>query len=401
MRNKILAVMQTLTVPGSTVTAALSGGADSVALTHCLHSLQKELGITVRACHFNHRLRGEASDGDEAFCREFCQNLGIELITGSGDVKNRMAETGESLEEAARNLRYGFFAGLGTVATAHTADDNAETVLMNLIRGTGLLGLCGIPERRGSFIRPMLDVTRDDVMAYLQTHGLPHREDATNAEDDCLRNRLRHHVIPLLKQENPKFCKTVRLTTKLLWQDELQLSALSKGLYSVTMLQNTSQPLRRRVIRKMLREIPKLTSAHIEAVEAIIMGENPSAKVSLPKGMTVQREYDRLTLEKAADPQTFSPVTLPCPGTAEAAGYVFTCTETAAPITIRPRRTGDTVRLPGGTKTVKKLLIDKKIPVSKREIIPILEQNGEILAVWGVTPAPKCITARKKEESAT
>ena len=400
MKNKVLAAMGRLLPKGGTVTAALSGGADSVALLHCLHDLQQELGITLRACHFNHRLRGEASDGDEAFCRELCQSLGVELTVGSGDVKGRMAETGESLEEAARSLRYEFFAACGAVATAHNADDNAETVLLNLIRGTGLKGLCGIPEQRGAFLRPMLEVTRKEVLAYLQEHDLPHREDATNAGDSCLRNRLRHRVLPLLQAENPAVLQSIRRMTEQLRQDEACLQRQADALRTVTDLQNAPQALRRRAIRSRLQAVKKLSHAHIEAVEAIVMGSDPSAGVSLPQGLTARRQYDALLVERDETP-TFSPVTLPCPGTAEAAGWVFTCAEAGSPITIRPRRTGDTVRLPGGTKTVKKLLIDRKIPAVRREMIPVLEQDGKVLGVWGVTPVPGRITAHKKEESAT
>ena len=400
MKNNVLAAMAAMTKPGDTVTAALSGGADSVALLHCLHTLQEPLGIRLRACHFNHGLRGEASDGDEAFCRSLCENLGIELLVGRGDVPARAEETGESLEEAARNLRYAFFASCGLVATAHNADDNAETVLLNLIRGTGLKGLCGIPVQREHILRPLLSVSRQQILAYLEEEKLPHREDATNSADDCLRNRLRHHVMPLLKKENPGLLAGISRMTARLRQDEDLLQQMSQSCTTVPQLQRAPQSLRRRAIRTLLKDVSKLTAAHIEAVEALILGSDPSGEVSLPQGLTARREYDKLVVEKA-EKATFSPVILSCPGQAEAAGYVFTSTESGSPITIRPRKTGDAICLKGGTKTVKKLLIDKKIPAFRREMIPVLEQDGRILAVWGVTPAPSHITAHKKEESAT
>ena len=401
MRSKVLAALGRLTSAGDTVTAALSGGADSVAMTHCLASLGKEIGIFVKACHFNHHLREAESDRDEAFCREFCETLGIPLAVGHGDVKARMTQTGESLEEAARKLRYDFFAAQdGFIATAHTADDNAETVLLNLIRGTGLKGLGGIPEQRESILRPMLKVTRDEVMAYLQEHGLPHREDSSNSADDCLRNRLRHTVLPLLKAENPNFLTGVSRMTENLRQDEALLQQQADRLQSVTDLQNAPEALRRRAIRAQLCQIPKLSAAHIEAVEAIVLGDKPSAEVALP-GVTARREYDRLILDKGEQP-TFTPVTLPCPGevTIPELGITFYCEEKGEPITIRPRKAGDSIRLKGGSKTVKKLLIDKKIPALQREIVPILERNGKILAVWGVAESESLpITTRKKEEN--
>jgi tRNA(Ile)-lysidine synthase len=193
MKNKLREELKTLLPQGATLCAALSGGADSVAMTHALHALQEELGFTLTACHFNHCLRGEESDGDEAFCVEFCQNWGIPLTLGREDVASFAKSAGQSVEEAARNCRYAFFEGVdGFVATAHTASDNGETVLLNLLRGTGLKGLCGIPRQRGKFIRPMLAITREEILSYLEEHHLPHREDASNGEDAHLRNRLRH-----------------------------------------------------------------------------------------------------------------------------------------------------------------------------------------------------------------
>ena len=146
MRDKVLAWMraQDMTQPGDTVVCAVSGGADSVCMLHVLLSLRDTLGITVEAAHFNHHLRGAESDRDEAFVRKLCADWGVPLAAASGDAAARARETGESLEEAARNLRYAFFASLSqTVATAHTADDNLETMLLNFLRGTGLTGLGG------------------------------------------------------------------------------------------------------------------------------------------------------------------------------------------------------------------------------------------------------------------
>lgn len=396
MKSKVSAAMKRLST-GLPVVCALSGGADSVALCHCLCSLQKDLGITVSACHFNHRLRGTESAADEAFCRELCTQLGIALFVGSGDVADRMAQTGESLEEAARSLRYAFFSQQnGLVATAHTADDNAETVLLNLTRGTALKGLCGIPEQRDSLIRPLLSVTREEVLAYLQQHDLPHREDSTNQEDGCLRNRLRHHVLPLLKQENPGLLCSLGRTTQALRQDEafLQQQADALDAHSVAALRNAPEPLRRRAIRRLLCDVPKLSAAHICAVEHLIFSDDPSGRISLPGDLVACREYDHLVLRADTAPATFQPVTLPCPGsvTVEELGLTFRCMQHGSPILIRPRRPGDTVSLPGGSKTVKKLFIDQKIPAKDRECTPILEQSGKIIAVWGIF-APPGITA--------
>lgn len=397
MRNKLRRALEAWVRPGDHVTCALSGGADSVAMTHCITALGPELGITVSACHFNHRLRGDASDGDEAFCRELCRSLGISLAVSGADVAAYSRETGESIEEAARRCRYDFFDSLpGFIATAHTADDQAETFLLNLLRGTGLKGLGGIPPRRQQYLRPMLCVSRQEILEYLAAQGLSHREDATNGEDDCVRNRLRHHVIPLLKQENPSLLAAVEHTTGLLRQDEALLQAQADALlvngWLVEPLRTAPVPLRRRALRRILTElqVPKLSAAHIEAAEALVLRGDPSARLLLPGGRVLQREYDRLTAPEEARIPAFRPVTLPCPGEAviPELGLRFCCRGPAGePILIRPRKTGDTIRLPGGTKTVKKLLIDRKIPARQRESIPILERGGAVISVWGVADA--------------
>ena len=192
MRNKILVWCreQALFPSGAHVVCAVSGGADSVAMLHALCALRAELGITVSAAHFNHRLRGAESDRDEAFVRTLCQTLGVSLSVSGADVAAHAARTGESVEEAARELRYAFFAQLdGLIATAHTADDNLETVLLNLTRGTSLRGLCGIPPKRERIVRPMLCLTRREIEAYLTENALAHVEDSTNAAPDARRNR--------------------------------------------------------------------------------------------------------------------------------------------------------------------------------------------------------------------
>ena len=176
MLSKLLTFVrrQNMIASGDKIVCALSGGADSVALTFALYLLKDKLGITLEAAHFNHCLRGDESDRDERFVREFCGQYGIPLHVGSGQVT--AGEKG--LEAAARDARYAFLRSLnGKIATAHTADDNAETVLMHLIRGTGLKGLGGITPIRGNLIRPMLTVTREDVERFLGTYFVSHIED--------------------------------------------------------------------------------------------------------------------------------------------------------------------------------------------------------------------------------
>ena len=416
MRNKLAAFFRQLgpETTGMHLVCAISGGADSVAMSHCLLSLREELGYTLSLCHYNHGLRGEASDGDEAFCRSLAETWDIPITVGRGDAALRASQTGESLEEAARFCRYGFFDTVdGIIATAHTADDQAETVLLHLLRGTGLKGLCGIPPTRGRILRPMLAVSREEVLAYLDAHNLPHREDATNHEDDCLRNRLRHHVMPLLKQENPALLAAVTRMTEHLRQDETYLQTQAIALlvgnaeqgWQIAPLAAADTPLRRRALKELLfsLSVPDPSTAHIEAAEHIVQGVDPSAAVNLTGGWVLRREYETFFVEQNPQSATFVPQVLPCPGnvTVPELGLTFRCAEDrGGDILIRPRKQGDEIRLAGGTKSVKKLLIDKKIPVNNRELVPVLEENGVVIALWGVATATNtditAITAEKE-----
>ena len=187
--------------PGETVLLALSGGADSVALLCALRAL----GYPVRAFHLNHCLRGAESDRDEAFCRALCERLGVPLTVERIDVRAQTA--GEGIEAAARRIRYERLAAAAQgakIATAHTADDNLETMLFHLARGTGPKGLAGIPPVRDGVIRPLIGVERAQVEAYLAELGQDYVTDSTNLADSYTRNRIRHGVVPALRQINPE-----------------------------------------------------------------------------------------------------------------------------------------------------------------------------------------------------
>ena len=223
MLNKLLSFVRSenMLSCGDCVICAVSGGADSVSLLFAMYLLAPKLGITLEAAHFNHGLRGVESDADAAFVQQLCDRFDIPLHMGRGSV----VPGKKGLEAAARNARYSFLESLpGKIATAHTADDNAETVLMHLIRGTGLRGLGGIAPVRGNVIRPMLTVTRQEVLAFLDEYHLSWREDSTNAENNFLRNRLRHGVMPLLSKENPSIAQNLSQTALRLRLDEQMLS---------------------------------------------------------------------------------------------------------------------------------------------------------------------------------
>jgi tRNA(Ile)-lysidine synthase len=198
--------------PGDRLGVAVSGGADSVALLRLLSDLRSELGIVLKVLHFNHKIRDAHSDADQAFVSELAEQLGLEFHVGVGDVPAYSGERKLSLETAAREMRHAWFAQLlaenkvDKIATAHTLDDQAETVLMRLIRGTGIRGLAGIStlHQDKKLIRPLLAIRRSEIEAYLNAHNQPWRNDATNLDVAHTRNRVRHQLLPLLARDfNP------------------------------------------------------------------------------------------------------------------------------------------------------------------------------------------------------
>ena len=305
------------------------------------------------------------------------------------------------MEAAARDARYAFLESLpGKIATAHTADDNAETILMHLVRGTGLKGLGGIAPQRGKLIRPMLGITRREVEDFLAEWHLPHVEDSTNETDAFLRNRLRHHVMPLLAAENPRIAENLSQMALRLREDEACLSQLSsyETLPEVETLRTLPSAVRSRMLERFLKEngVREPEDVHIAQAEALVFSDSPSASAAFPGGVTLSRQYGHLTANPTGE--AFTPVTLTCPGSAEAAGIRITCEPagelaqsenllTVCPsgkISIRPRQTGDKIRLSGGSKSLKKLFIDRKIPAAVRERIPVVCDETGILGVYSI-----------------
>lgn len=378
--------------PGDTVTCAVSGGADSVALLWAMYLLKDKFKITLQAAHFNHQLRGEESDRDAKFVRDLCAFHDIPLVEGTGKV----VPGPKGLEAAARDARYAFLQSLpGKIATAHTADDNAETVLMHLVRGTGLKGLGGIAPVRGNLIRPMLTVTRQEVLAFLQEHHISWVEDSSNQTDAFLRNRLRHKVVPLLKEENPRLAENLSAMAMELRKDA-QVLEVADDLPDVSALRQMPESLRHRYLRSFLQAsgVKEPERRHTALVEKLVFSENPSASARFPGNVTLRRNYDRL--EKAEQDTVPAPVQIACPGITELPqwGIVVTCTPcetrsaeqecfTICPdgqLWVRSRQTQDSIRLPGGTKSLKKLYIDRKIPQGERCRIPVLADNAGV--VW-------------------
>ena len=301
---------------GGRVLCAVSGGLDSMCLLHFLHTRGE--GLTVLAAHFNHQLRGGAADRDEAFVRDWCAGVDIPFVSGSGDVRELAEREGLSVEEAARTLRYAFLEetaareGCAAILTAHHADDNAETMLLNLLRGTGIRGLAGIPEVRGNILRPFLRITRAELAEYAAAHNIPHVEDETNQLDDAARNVLRHRVLPVLRELNPRAVENMIRTAELALRDEEALTQAAEELLEqgggepgqsawlpVSACGGQPPAVLTRAVRMMLERTcgrrKDLTAAHTEAVLELLRSL-PGKAVSLPYGLTARREAEVLRI---------------------------------------------------------------------------------------------------------
>lgn len=292
---------------GDEVVVALSGGADSVSLLHSLWKLREELRIKLYACHVNHGLRGEESDGDMRFCQELCTRLGVELFLLETDVRASQQKH-ESIEETARKVRYDFFAQVSEgrkLATAHNANDSAETVLLNMLRGTGLKGLCGIPPVRGNIIRPLIYCTRDEVERYCGDNSLGFVTDKTNLCDDYTRNKVRHSVLPELLKINSSFLDTAARMQKNLREDSDFLEAMAQdaltdaaveGGHSAEKLAVLPKPVRSRAIRRILMNGGiEPSSLRISMAEEIIL--NGSGKINPCRNRFVTVKKGRVFVE--------------------------------------------------------------------------------------------------------
>lgn len=402
MLNKLRRFMrqQAMVKPGEQVVCAVSGGADSVALLFALYLLAPQLEFRLCAAHFNHGLRGAESDEDAAFVSALCDRLDIPLHMGQGTV----VAGKKGLEAAARDARYAFLEKLpGKIATAHTADDNAETVLMHLVRGSGLKGLGGISPVRGNVIRPMLTVTRREVIAFLREYKLSWREDSSNAGDDFLRNRLRHRVMPLLKEENPSIAQNLSDMALRLREDEAVLTQRSKlDDANVSRLREFPHALRSRWITGFLESngVVEPEKNHIDLVDQLIFSDKASARACLPGGIVVTRCYDRLEIATNGYVLEKQLLQVPCEiripkagvclkisnATALSCGQNCFTVEPRGKLYLRCREAGDFIRLPGGTKSLKKLFIDRKIPAMHRAGIPVIADDMGVLGVMGFGP---------------
>lgn len=408
--------------PGETVLVALSGGADSMCLLHLLCSLRETAGIQVQAAHLNHQIRAEGA-ADAEFVRQWCRSAGVACHVGERDVPRWAAERGMGLEEAGRKLRYDFLeecaarCGAAKIATAHNANDNAETLLLHLVRGTGLAGLGGIAPVRGKIIRPLLTASREEILAYLEENHVPHVEDASNLDCAYSRNYMRHQVLPLLREQNPRLLEGLSRTAALLRRDEDYLEEQAEAFLAgavreepdgvsvpAAALAALPEPVSSRAVQRLYaRLLPEeiLSSAHREGLLALCRSESPSGTTPLPGGIEGRRRYDRLALCRRAEEAAVSPRAL-APGEEVLFGARrIRCDWAICPegkfnrperwylrpgetLLLRPRRTGDCITLPGRPpKSVKKLLIDSKIPRQERDGLAVFELDGALAGLDG------------------
>ncbi|MDR1736065.1 MAG: tRNA lysidine(34) synthetase TilS [Oscillospiraceae bacterium] len=399
--------------PESRVLCAVSGGADSSALLHMCVLLWRSGGLAaLGAAHFHHGLR-PAADGDETFVRALCGGYGIPCAVGRGDAKAAARERGMGIEEAGRALRYDFLlgaareSGYDTLLTAHNANDNLETMLLNLTRGTGPEGLRGIPQRRETggvtVLRPLLSVTREEILKYALAHKLSYREDESNSDPAFRRNLLRREVLPVLRGINPNAEAAAGRAASLLAGDEEFLSGLAgqelasrregDGSFPVSRLLELHPSLSSRVLREMCRAagLAAPNSAHINALLALCASKSPHAAADLPGNLRARRVYGALIVGKAQPSGLPSGISVNVgeaqPGVVNNSFNTFyVCGDTIrGAVRVRSRQSGDKAAFPGrgGTKTLKKLFIDEKIPLERRGAIPVVADDAGVIAVSG------------------
>ncbi len=426
----------------SHILMAVSGGADSMALLYTLQALVPRFRWRVTVAHLNHGIRGVQADEDAAFVRKAATELGLPCVVGNARVPALARRKGLSIEMAAREARYAFLVRTArkvkadVIVTAHTADDQAETVLLKLIRGAGRAGLAGIPGEATvggcRLVRPLLGVTREAILGYLRGRKLAWREDESNADRAFLRNRVRHELLPWLEKEfNPRIRETLSRTSRILaaeddWLEELAGGMLVEGrggrgkageagALSCGRLNGYPLAARRRVIRKWLIEgnAPE-ACLDFETVERILtLCERPkgSQTLLLGEGWGARRVYDRLTLERIVPP---SPAAFrvrvrvpgetvlpeqglkivarlarglvkdrpPGPGHLPARASFNAAVWNRQPLVARSWRAGDKLAPFGmkGSKKIQDILVDEKIPRAERQALLLFESGPEI--VW-------------------
>lgn len=402
------------------VVIGLSGGADSMALTHyLLHHIDKN---RICCAHVNHMLRGSEADRDEAASAQFCKEAGLRFALFREDIRALARTKGIGEEECGRQVRYRCFSTLLTgesdrIVTAHNANDNAETLLFHLARGTGLAGLCGIPRERDDILRPLLSATRGEIETYCHAHGLPYVHDSSNDSPHYARNRIRREVVPQLLQIDARFVEHVTALTKTLQADAnyiayqaealLEQAAVPGGL-SAAVLLNAHQALQTAALKRYLRRsgCTDLARVHIEGAQALLQ---TGGRMHLPGNLELHCSCGVAAVSAKKEKKSWKiPVleehtVLPC-------GKVLTLQQVdpskivdgikfnnllfknsldydtiTKALYARNRRESD-VFSPvsrGHTKSLKKLLLEMRVPANRRDEVALLEMEGTILFVEG------------------
>jgi tRNA(Ile)-lysidine synthase len=412
-----------MVTPGDHVLAAVSGGADSVALLLGLLELREPLGIAVSVAHLDHRLRGAESARDRAFVEALAAAHGVPCVADAADVP------AGNVEAEARRLRYAFLErsaealGATKIATAHTRDDQAETVLLRLLRGAGRRGLGGIRPRRGRIIRPMLACDRIQVRGYLVERGATWRRDLSNFDLAFERARVRHGFLPALARElNPRLAATLAEIADVLREEDVLLDRLAavgaRGrVLAVDVLDAIEPPLARRAIQQWWRRHGsgrRLGRVHVEAVRRLAARASGDGEIAVPGGAVVRdarrlrfrtagaapgatRTWER-PLEPDRDCETPGGWTLRLSQSAIADApqpsddtCVFDAAAVAAPFVVRNRRTGDHLRAHGlgGRTSIKRLFSARRVPRHLRDDHPLVVSAGEVLWV------PRCGRAER------
>ena len=411
----------------ASILVGFSGGSDSTALLHMLCRYADNTGAKIYAAHINHGIRGEEADRDEAFCKSFAEKLGVKFSSIRVNVPQIAKDSNESIETAARNIRYEYFDRLmrenniNILATAHNADDNLETILFNIARGTSLGGVCGIPDCRpcanGVVIRPILNMEKKEIVAYCRDNGLDYVTDSTNSDTEYTRNKIRAEIIPVMKQINSGAVKNAARMSENLRADSLCLESMAgwfieelRNDYSIETEKICGSPssvVNRALIRLYdeFSEGKSLEQAHINSLRALAQAGVPHSSVSLPGNIEAVIENKRLCFIRKQDKegdcdsfcitlshgsnvisQTNSEIVI---GNSQNSKNVYkksillslNSDKISGKLIARTRSSGDRIRMGGMSKSVKKLMCDKKIPLSLRSRLPVICDDNGILAI--------------------
>ncbi|MFO0753431.1 MAG: tRNA lysidine(34) synthetase TilS [Thermodesulfovibrionales bacterium] len=418
---------------GDLVLVALSGGPDSVCLLTVLHRLRGEFSLRLAAVYIDHCLRPLEVPGEIRFCAELCASLDVPFATESVDVATYAREKGVNTQEAARELRYcslqerAASAGACRIALGHTADDQAETLLMRLFRGAGPTGLSGIPPVRNAIIRPLIEAERNEIEDFLAAERQGYVIDSSNLKDKYTRNRIRHLVLPAARSINADLVKTLARTADIFREEERYFEALAAKTLMKLVSRKTDtavelflapmeamdRVLLRRVLRRAVDAAEGLRGVgflHVEEIAELIKGGKAGDRIYLPRALRVIKGYSTLLIT-ADTPERLGEYVLNGPGdlVLHEASLVLRCTlsplteerkgaygdgrrsvlldaeRAGFPLQVRARRPGD-LFYPLGFGKRKKLqdfFVDEKVPRDQRDTVPLLVKGGEIVWVAG------------------